>query len=159
MEITLFQSHRCTKYQSAIDNITVYLLIIFWISMQPPPWPGQQYPQYQQPLQQQWPQQAYPPQYQQPMPYQHQVLQAELQRNYTPAAWLSAALSFLFVIPGLIATIIYLIEAQGIKKRTGITPQGYGCLWAILIWCLLPMVGVIGLISLLLLGVLASTFH
>jgi hypothetical protein len=130
--------------------------------MQQPPSPGQQYPQFQQQPPQQWLQQPYPPQYQQPPwppPFQHQVLQAELQRNYTPAAWLCAALSFLFVIPGLIGTIIYLFEAQGIKKRTGVTPQGYGCLWAILIWCLLPMVVGIGLVSLLLLGALASAGH
>ena len=73
---------------------------------------------------------------QQPNPYQ--PMQQE--RNYTAAAWLSAGLTFLFVVPGLIATIINLIEANGVRKRTGITPQGYGCLWAVLIWCAIPFI-------------------
>ncbi len=73
------------------------------------------------------------------------------ERNYTSAAWLSAVLTFLFVIPGLIAVIINLVEANGWKKRTGITPQGYGCLWAVLAWTALPaivfvviLVGIVG---------------
>src|SRR5260370_6119866 len=69
------------------------------------------------------------------------------QRNYTAAAWLSAALTFLFVIPGLIAVVINLMEASDWKKRTGISPQGYGCLWAVLLWTIAPIIGVILLVT------------
>lgn len=96
---------------------------------QPPQQPGQ--PQ-QQPL--------YP--YQQPpYPYQQQqpVIQFEQIRDYTAAAWLSAALSVFFFIPGLIAAIINLLEADNVRKRTGVAPQGYGCLWAVFLWCSLPI--------------------
>ena len=92
---------------------------------------------YQPPNNQPWqqpPNTNYPPQ--QP-PYQP-LIQVQQERNYTPAAWLSAGLAFLFIVPGLIATIIYLTEAYNVKKRTGITPQGYGCLWAVLVWCVVP---------------------
>jgi hypothetical protein len=84
----------------------------------------------------------YQPPPQQPPQWQQQQLQqqADLNRSYVAAAWLSAALAFLFVVPGLIAVIINLTEAAGVKKRTGVTPQGYGCLWAVLIWCLLPLI-------------------
>lgn len=73
-----------------------------------------------------------------PPSYQQQQYEADLRRNYTAAAWLSALLSVLFFIPGLIATIINLVEANNIKKRTGVTPQGYGCLLAVLLWCTIP---------------------
>lgn len=69
--------------------------------------------------------------------------QPQQERNYTAAAWLSAALTFLFVIPGLIAVLINLVEAHGWKKRTGTSPQGYGCLWAVLAWTLAPLIGFI----------------
>jgi len=73
----------------------------------------------------------------------HPPMQAQQERNYTPAAWLCALLSFFLVIPGLIATIIYLFEADSNRRRTGVTPQGYGCLWAVFVWCVLPLVGVV----------------
>ena len=116
-----------------------------------------QYPPPQQPGQFYQPPQYGPP-YQQPPQWSPQPIQMQQERNYTPAAWLSAVLSVFLLVPGLIATLIYLVEANNVKKRTGITPQGYGCLWAVLIWCALPLVFIGGFVFLLLISA-ASMGH
>src|SRR2546421_9040758 len=112
---------------------------------QPPQWQPQQPPQWQE--------------YQQWQQWQQQRLQADLNRSYTAAAWLSAALVFVFVVPGLIATIINLREANAVKERTGVAPQGYGCLWAVLVWCLAPLVVAAFIALLIILGTLGAGIH
>ena len=85
------------------------------------------------------------------------MIQPQHERNYTAAAWLSAALTFLFVIPGLIAVVINLMEAIRWKERTGITPQGYGCLWAVLFWTLIP--SIVFIIVIVSIATTANTIH
>ena len=72
-------------------------------------------------------------------PPQQVMVNIQAERNYTPAAWLSAGLSVIAFIPGLVAATIYLVEATGVKRRTGVSPQGLGCLWAVFIWCMIPV--------------------
>lgn len=42
-------------------------------------------------------------------------------------------------IPGLVMAVKYLIQAHRIRRETGRTPNGYGCLWTLLISGLLPL--------------------
>ena len=59
-------------------------------------------------------------------------IQAEFAKSYTTPAILALVLYFLLWIPGLIANIVYLLEATKTKQVTGKTPDGYGCLLALL---------------------------
>lgn len=77
-------------------------------------------------------------------------------RNYTSAAWLSAFLTMLFWVPGCVAVAVNLVEAYKVKKRTGVSPQGYGCLWAVAIYCTLPIIAGVLFFVLLLLGGVAA---
>lgn len=79
----------------------------------------------------------------QPGPQYDQRLYVDLSRNYTAAAWLCALLTALLWLPGCIAVAINQAEATGVKKRTGVTPQGYGCLIAVAVWCVLPIVALV----------------
>ncbi len=92
-----------------------------------PNWQGQQQ-QDQQYGQGPYGQQPYQPQYQ-------PVYRGVNVKDFTRSAWIAAGLGFLFAFPGLVMAIIYLREASGIKKSTGVVPQGYGCLWAVLLVC------------------------
>jgi hypothetical protein len=54
-------------------------------------------------------------------------------RDYTTPAVLTLVLYFVMWLPGLIANIIYYMQASADEKLTGHPPQGKGCLLALLI--------------------------
>lgn len=87
-------------------------------------------PQWQQPPYQQPPMM---PAQQPPMnQYQQWQVQAQFTKSYTTPAIITLVLYIFLWIPGLIANIIYLLEANKTKKITGTNPDGYGCLIAML---------------------------
>jgi len=65
-------------------------------------------------------------------------IQGEFAKSYTTPAILTLVLYIFLWIPGLIANIVYLIEANKTKRITGRTPDGYGCLLAMLCFVALP---------------------
>jgi hypothetical protein len=60
--------------------------------------------------------------------------------SFTGKAVGAFLLYFLGYIPGLIFNIVFLNEANNVKKEIGRTPEGMGCLWATLIGSLVPLV-------------------
>lgn len=68
------------------------------------------------------------------------------QKSYIGPAILVLFLYWLFFIPGLIANLLYLQDAKKTSKIAGEKPSGYGCLIALLIYSLLPFIGLILLI-------------
>ncbi len=134
-----------------------------------PPFQYQQQPmQGQQPpfQYQQQPMQGQPPfQYQQqPMqgqpfanPYQQWQVQAQFTKSYTTPAVITLVLYIFMWIPGLIANVIYLIEANKTKQITGTTPDGYGCLVALL--CAVAAPGLLGGIVLMMILFAAAVGH
>ena len=77
--------------------------------------------------------------------------QAEFAKSYTTPAVITLVLYFVLWVPGLIANIVYLVEANKTKRITGVNPDGYGCL--------LSMLAVVaGIPALLLLCVLLRVF-
>lgn len=86
-----------------------------------PTYPPQQYQQ----------QAAYPPQY-----------NPALQKSYIGASMGLFVFYVLFWLPGIIFNIMYINEANRIKKETGQTPAGTGCLYLML----LPNLLICGLI-------------
>jgi hypothetical protein len=69
----------------------------------------------------------------QPGLYQQWQIQGQFTKSYTTPAIITLVLYCVLWLPGLIANIVYLVEARKTKQITGITPDGYGCLWALLI--------------------------
>src|SRR5947209_5700104 len=72
-------------------------------------------------------------------PYQQWEIQGQFTKSYTTPAIISLMLYFFFWIPGFIANVVYLLEANKTKKITGRTPEGYGCLVALLCIALAPV--------------------
>jgi hypothetical protein len=99
-----------------------------------------QYPPNYQPQQPQYPYQqpGIPPQMNQ---YQQWQVQGQFTKSYTTPAVITLVLYLFLWIPGLIANIVYLLEANKTKQVTGTTPDGYGCLWALL--CVVAAPGVL----------------
>ena len=104
--------------------------------------------------QQPQPQQPAQPQYiSQPQVYVQSSTPMDMMRAmaatrsyYGPALLTLALYWFTFWIGGVIANIIYLNSANNTQKLSGVSPEGKGCLWALLIThVILPLVG-IGLI-------------
>ena len=62
------------------------------------------------------------------------------QKSYIGPAFLVLFLYWLFFIPGLIANILYLQDARKNAKIAGEKPSGYGCLIALLAWCIVPLI-------------------
>ncbi len=61
-------------------------------------------------------------------------------KSYMGTAVLVLVLYWLLYLPGLIANIVYLAEASRYKATTGHSPDGVGCLWALLaFFFLLPI--------------------
>ena len=99
--------------------------------MQQPP-PIQYPPPYQQPY--------YPPQAQLPPNWLELERQrAAAGRSYTNKAMFTLLLYLFLWIPGLIANLLYLGEAYETKKLTGTAPDGWGCLWLMLVIALSPV--------------------
>ena len=71
-------------------------------------------------------------------------------KSYVGPAVLTFFLYLLFWIPGLIVNLIYFIDARKKAKIIGAKPSGYGCLIALFIWAIFPLVAVILLIVALL---------
>lgn len=111
-----------------------------------PNWQGKQQ-QDQQYGQGPYRQQPYQPQYQ---PVYHKVNV----KDFTRSAWIAAGLGGLCAFPGLVMAIIYLREALGIKKSTGVVPQGYGCLWAVFLVCAILMLPILLVLSALVVGLI-----
>lgn len=85
-----------------------------------------------------------PPQGGQPPPlnqYQQWQVQGQFTKSYTTPAIITLVLYIFFWIPGLIANVVYLLEANKTKSITGVNPDGYGCLLALFICvCIIPAV-------------------
>ncbi len=125
----------------------------------PPPSQPLQYPQYPQ-------QTSYPPYPQQGPQYPHPAMyvappQPVYIRNtsFTGKAAVAYLLYWVGYIPGLIFNIMFLNEANNIKKETGRTPEGMGCLWATLIGSLSPAVGFLGICLMMMLAGALSSGH
>jgi hypothetical protein len=54
-------------------------------------------------------------------------------QSFTTPAVICMVLYCTLWLPGLIANIVYLVEARKARTLTEATPQGYGCLWALLL--------------------------
>lgn len=64
--------------------------------------------------------------------YQQWQIQGQFTKSYTTPAIITLVLYIFLWIPGLIANIVYLVEANKTRKITGVAPDGYGCLIAML---------------------------
>lgn len=98
-----------------------------------------------------------PPQYQQPVHPLDYMRQGAAMRAYTTPALITLALYFFFWFPGLIANVIYLFAATDDKRKSGLEPQGRGCLVALMVvFVALPILGFVGLIGMGVVGGLLS---
>jgi len=77
-------------------------------------------------------------------------------KSYMGTAVMVLVLYWVFYLPGLIANIVYLAEASRYKATTGHSPDGVGCLWALL-WvfllgpiCLGVIIGIVAIIAVIL---------
>lgn len=68
-----------------------------------------------------------------PFDYETERRRAAAVRDYTTPAIITLVLYFVMWLPGLIANIIYFMQASEDEKLTGHPPQGKGCLLALLI--------------------------
>jgi hypothetical protein len=59
-------------------------------------------------------------------------LMSAYNRSFTNAAILTLVLYFVLWIPGLIANVVYLLESMKVQRITGESPEGQGCLVAML---------------------------
>jgi len=74
-------------------------------------------------------------------------------RDYTTLSLFILLLYWVFWLPGLIANIIFLNEAKQVEKDSGKRPDGMGCLWALLVFNVIPFIAICGVIfSLVLIG-------
>lgn len=53
--------------------------------------------------------------------------------SFTWKAFATIVLYCFFWIPGICANVLFLVEAKSTQRRTGVEPEGVGCLWAMLI--------------------------
>ena len=126
--------------------------------MQQPPYEQwQQPPPYQQPRYYPPPQQPYfysPPM--SPDWIEYERRRAIAAKSYTNKAMITLLLYMFFFAPGFIANVIYLREAQETREITGVNPEGWGCLLAMLIVTATPILlfGVLFLI-----GTIAQATH
>lgn len=115
---------------------------------QPPPAQPQFTPQQAQP------EAAFPvqPQYAPQVSQRDMVRALAATKSYYGAALLTLALYWLtFWIGGIIANVIYLNSASNTQRLSGVSPEGKGCLWALLITHIgIPLL-IIGLLLLYLL--------
>ena len=75
------------------------------------------------------------------------------ERDYTLISIIILVLYWVFWLPGLIVNIIMLNEARQKVRESGVRPSGMGCLWALLLFNVVPLLlfcAVIG--SLILVG-------
>ena len=86
--------------------------------------------------------------------YETERRRAAASRDYTTPAVLTLVLYFVMWLPGLIANIIYFMQASEDEKLAGHPPRGKGCLLALLIvWIAGPLLmAVAGCVLFALLG-------
>lgn len=100
-------------------------------------------------------QQQSPPPQNQPLDY---MRQAAALRSYTTPAMITLALYFLFWIPGVIANIVYLVAANDDRRKSGLDPQGRGCLLMLgIVFILLPVFGFCAFLGFVMVSSLASS--
>jgi hypothetical protein len=59
--------------------------------------------------------------------------------DFTTKAVITAILYALLWLPGVVANILWWLEAHRVKKQSGIEPTGYGCLlWMFIIFVAIP---------------------
>lgn len=75
-------------------------------------------------------------------PYSYEEYQriAMAGRSFTGPAVLTLVLYFVLWIPGLVANIVFLHEATQIEHITGYSPPGKGCLIALLVFAVVPLI-------------------
>jgi hypothetical protein len=61
-------------------------------------------------------------------------------RSFTTQAVIALVLYFVLWLPGLIANIVWYLEARNIEQQTGRAPDGKGCLSALL-WVFIVVAG------------------
>jgi len=82
-------------------------------------------------------------------------------RSYVTPAVITLILYFLLWVPGLVANIVYYIQASNDQALVGRPPDGKGCLTALLIVFIGLPVGIIGLVLVITMigGIAASVSH
>ncbi|HEY7116156.1 MAG TPA: hypothetical protein VH475_06205 [Tepidisphaeraceae bacterium] len=65
-------------------------------------------------------------------------------RSFVTPAIITLVLYFVLWLPGLIANVVYWREASNVQRLTGHSPEGKGCLVALLwTFIILPIAGVV----------------
>jgi hypothetical protein len=78
-------------------------------------------------------------------------------RDYTTPAVITLILYFVCWLPGVIANVIYYLQAQRDEALTGRSPQGKGCLlWLLIVMNAFIIIGVLFYCVLLFFGAAAS---
>jgi len=65
------------------------------------------------------------------------------QKGYIGASVITFFVYWLFYLPGLIVNLLYLNDAKKTAKIAGQKPAGYGCLVALLVIGLFPLIAII----------------
>lgn len=65
--------------------------------------------------------------------------------SFTWKAFATIVLYCFFWVPGICANILFLVEAKSTQRRSGVEPEGVGCLWAMLIVMLILPLAVLAL--------------
>ncbi len=74
--------------------------------------------------------------------YEEARFQGAASKSFTTPAIITLVLYFVLWIPGLIANVVYLLEASNVQRVTGRAPEGKGCLVALLVvFIVLPVLG------------------
>lgn len=89
-------------------------------------------------------------------PVQEPKVIATQSQRFTGKAAMALLLYFLFYVPGLIANIMFISQANRVRKETGQTPSGIGCLWATLIVSIISLATVLVIIALFIQHLISS---
>jgi hypothetical protein len=74
-------------------------------------------------------------------------------RSYTTPAVITMILYLVLWLPGLIANVVYLSNANDDRRVSGVEPQGRGCLIAlVVVFGALPLLACVGFVGLAVLG-------
>jgi hypothetical protein len=76
-------------------------------------------------------------------------------QSFSGKAVIALMLYFLFYFPGLVVNVMFICQANRVRRETSQTPSGIGCLWATLIVSTIPFVTVLVIIALFLLQVIS----
>jgi hypothetical protein len=89
-------------------------------------------------------------------PAQQPKVSSTRNQSFTGKAVIALLLYFLFYIPGLIVNIMFISQANRVRKETGQTPSGIGCLWATLVVSIIPLAAVLVIVTLFILQLISS---